>query len=49
MCDDELPSDGLPQDTDVLRTLVATTGRKSADLGQFPCAGVYALFEESRR
>jgi hypothetical protein len=33
----------LPQDTDVLRTLVHHNRRPVGDLGQFPCAGVYAV------
>ena len=33
----------LPQDTDVLRTLVRHNKVQVGDLGQFPCAGVYAV------
>ena len=33
----------LPQDTDVLRTLVRHNRVQVGDLGQFPCAGVYAV------
>ena len=35
--------DGLPKDTDVLRTLVGHNRVQVAELGQFPCAGVYAV------
>ena len=38
-----LAQDGLPQDTDVLRTLVRHNEQQVGDLGQFPCAGVYAV------
>src|SRR5258708_32036704 len=38
-----LAQDGLPQDTDVLRTLVGHNRVQVGDLGQFPCAGVYAV------
>ena len=38
-----LAQDDLPQDTDVLRTLVHYNRMQVADLGQFPCAGVYAV------
>src|SRR5258708_39404863 len=38
-----LAQDGLPQDTDVLRTLVGHNRMQVGDLGQFPCAGVYAV------
>ncbi len=38
-----LPQDDLPQDTDVLRTLVRHNKAQVGDLGQFPCAGVYAV------
>jgi len=37
-----LAQDGLPQDTDILRTLVRHNREQVGDLGQFPCAGVYA-------
>ena len=37
-----LAQDGLPQDTDVLRTLVRHNREQVGDLGQYPCAGVYA-------
>ena len=33
----------LPEDTDVLRTLVRHNRVQVGDLGQFPCAGVYAV------
>lgn len=36
----------LPQDTDVLRTLVRHNRVQVGDLGQFPCAGVYAVVAE---
>jgi uncharacterized protein YcbX len=35
--------DGLPKDTDVLRTLVGHNRIQVAELGQLPCAGVYAV------
>ena len=35
--------DGLPKDTDVLRTLVSHNRLQVGELGQFPCAGVYAV------
>ena len=35
--------DGLPKDTDVLRTLVSQNRVQVGKLGQFPCAGVYAV------
>ena len=38
-----LAQEDLPQDTDVLRTLVHHNRRPVGDLGQFPCAGVYAV------
>jgi len=38
-----LAQEGLPQDTDVLRTLVQHNRMQVGDLGQFPCAGVYAV------
>ena len=38
-----LAQDGLPQDTDVLRTLVRHNREQVGDLGQYPCAGVYAV------
>ncbi len=38
-----LAQDDLPQDTDVLRTLVRHNKAQVGDLGQFPCAGVYAV------
>ena len=41
--DDDLAQDDLPQDTDVLRTLVRHNRVQVGDLGQFPCAGVYAV------
>jgi uncharacterized protein YcbX len=33
----------LPKDTDVLRALVRHNKLQVGDLGQFPCAGVYAV------
>lgn len=36
---------GLPQDLDVLRTLVAHNRVALPGMGQFPCAGVYALVQ----
>jgi uncharacterized protein len=38
-----LAQNGLPKDTDVLRTLVHHNRAQVGDLGQFPCAGVYAV------
>lgn len=38
-----LAQDDLPQDTDVLRTLVRHNTVQVGDLGRFPCAGVYAV------
>jgi uncharacterized protein len=38
-----LAQEDLSQDTDVLRTLVHHNRRQVGDLGQFPCAGVYAV------
>ncbi len=38
-----LAQDDLPQDTDVLRTLVRHNRVQLGELGQFPCAGVYAV------
>ena len=38
-----LAQDGLPQDTDVLRTLVGHNREQVANLGRLPCAGAYAL------
>jgi uncharacterized protein YcbX len=38
-----LAQDDLPQDTDVLRTLVHHNKIQVGDLGRFPCAGVYAV------
>jgi uncharacterized protein YcbX len=38
-----LAQDDLPQDTDILRTLVRHNMMQVGDLGQFPCAGVYGV------
>ena len=38
-----LAQEDLPQDTDVLRTLIRHNRVQVGDLGQFPCAGVYAV------
>ena len=38
-----LAQEDLPQDTEVLRTLVRHNRVQVGDLGQFPCAGVYAV------
>ncbi len=38
-----LAQEDLPQDTDVLRTLVRHNRMQVGDLGRFPCAGVYAV------
>jgi uncharacterized protein YcbX len=35
--------DGLPKDTEILRTLASHNKVQVATLGQFPCAGVYAV------
>ena len=35
--------DGLPKDTDVLRTVVGHNKVQVGKLGQIPCAGVYAV------
>lgn len=40
-----LPQGDLPNDTDVLRTLVQHNKLQVADAGQFPCAGAYAVVE----
>ena len=37
-----LAQEDLPRDVDVLRTLVHHNTMQVGDLGQFPCAGVYA-------
>ena len=42
-----LAQEELPQDNDVLRTLVKHNRLEFADVGRFPCAGVYAVVEES--
>jgi uncharacterized protein YcbX len=42
-----LAQDDLPQDTDVLRTLANHNKTQVGDLGQFPCAGVYAVIAAS--
>jgi uncharacterized protein YcbX len=38
-----LAQDDLPNDTDILRTLVGHNKIQVGDLGQFPCVGVYAV------
>lgn len=38
-----LAQDDVPQDTDVLRTLVQHNRIQLGDLGKFPCAGIYAV------
>ena len=38
-----LAQQDLPQDTEILRTLVRHNRLQVGDLGQFPCAGVYAV------
>ena len=38
-----LAQEDLPQDTEVLRTLVHHNRMQVGDLGQFPCAGVYVV------
>jgi uncharacterized protein YcbX len=40
-----LAQDELPQDTEVLRTLVRHNRLQIGDAGRFPCAGVYAVVE----
>lgn len=41
-----LAQDDLPKDTEVLRALVRHNRLQVGDLGQFPCAGVYAVVAE---
>jgi uncharacterized protein YcbX len=38
-----LAQDDIPRDTDVLRALVRHNKRQVGNLGQFPCAGTYAV------
>ncbi|MBK9166456.1 MAG: MOSC domain-containing protein [Bryobacterales bacterium] len=38
-----LAQEDLPQDTEILRTLVRHNRLQVGELGQFPCAGVYAV------
>jgi uncharacterized protein YcbX len=38
-----LPQDDLPRDTEILRALVRHNKLQVGNLGQFPCAGVYAV------
>jgi uncharacterized protein len=38
-----LAQEDLPKDTDVLRALVRHNRVKLGDLGEFPCAGIYAV------
>jgi uncharacterized protein YcbX len=38
-----IAQDGLPKDTDILRTLVGHNRIQVGELGQFPCAGVYGV------
>ncbi len=38
-----LAQDDLPQDTEVLRTLVRHNRVQLGEMGRFPCAGVYAV------
>ena len=38
-----LPQGDLPEDTDVLRALFRHNKIPVGDVGQFPCAGVYAV------
>ena len=38
-----LSQSGIPQDTQVLRTIVAHNRLDIMGSGQFPCAGVYAV------
>jgi hypothetical protein len=40
-----LAQDGLSEDTDVLRALARHNRIQVGDIGQFPCAGVYAVVE----
>jgi hypothetical protein len=42
-----LAQDDLPNDTDILRTLIRHNRLPVADAGQFPCAGVYAVVAAS--
>jgi uncharacterized protein YcbX len=41
-----LPQDDLPEDPDILRTLMEHNRHQVADLGRLPCAGVYAVVAE---
>ena len=41
-----LAQDGLPQDINVMRTLVHHNKLQVGDLGKYPCAGVYAMIGE---
>ena len=38
-----LAQDDLPQDTGILRALVQHNRLQVGDLGNYPCAGVYAV------
>jgi hypothetical protein len=40
-----LAQEELPKDSEVLRTLVQHNKIQVADVGQYPCAGVYAIVE----
>ncbi len=40
-----LAQDDLPKDTDILRTLARHNRIQVGDIGQFPCAGVYAVLD----
>ena len=42
-----LAQDELPNDTGILRTLVRHNRIQVADAGLFPCAGIYAVVQES--
>jgi len=42
-----LPQDDLPEDPDILRTLMQHNRHQVAELGRLPCAGVYAVVAES--
>lgn len=42
-----LPQDGLPNDVEVLRTLVQHNRLQVGELGRLPCAGVYAVVTQA--
>lgn len=42
-----IAQDGLPKDTDILRTVVGHNKVQVGKFGQLPCAGVYAVVAAS--